>query len=43
MHNFQSGGNSINVCPISHVCEIFEKLIKCKKFDLENEGQDQGA
>ena len=24
------------------VCEILAKLIKCQKFDLQNEGQGQG-
>ena len=37
MYYFLSDGNS-NVCLLT-IYEIFINQIKCKKFDLENEGQ----
>ena len=38
--DFLSDGDS-NVSLSLTVCEIFAKIIKCQKFDLENEGQCQ--
>ena len=42
IHDFLFDGKSY-VCTVSHIYEIFANQIKCKKFDLENEGQDQGG
>ena len=40
VHDFLSDGNS-NVALSLTICKIFTELIKCQKFDLENEGQGE--